>query len=328
MRIGVIGRSLAVVFVTCSCSLLAQRGGPPRRLAHPETIQLEHGSRVEFHEFASSSIQGNEPYSIFLPPGYDQKKEVNFPLVYFLHGTNNDHTSWTVERYGNIPAALDELIFQGKLPPFILVCPDGDSSFYTDFLDGSRKYEQLVVTELVKEIRGHYRVKSGRRFQAIGGTSMGGYGALKISLKFPQDYASVVGSSPIILLGSDPSQELNEAPPRMAGYFSRLLAPIYGEPFDPQHWNRNSVLALARSNPVQGLNIYFAYGTADRYNRVFPMQKGIEMLDQVLTRRKIDHSYHTFPGEGHGWSLVRAHLEEMFRFLTQTFQEGSPKTGK
>ncbi len=303
-----------------SSSSWAQRGGgPPQRIPDPQTIHLEGGSRVEFHEFSSAELGGQGEYSIFFPPAYDKETNRRFPVIYFLHGLNNDHTSWAVARYGNIPSLIENLLLEGNLPQFLMVHPKGGNSFYTDSLDGTKKTEQFIYKDLIQEVEKKFRVDTGRENRAIAGTSMGGYGALKIAMKQPELFSSVMAGSPIVLLGEDPSELVLNSPSRRAEFFVQLFKPVFGMPFDRDHWLDNSVELLARESDLKDLKVYFSYGTADRYLDAFPMEKGLQTIDQTLTERGISHVFRVFDGEPHGWVLIRDHLKEELEFLTQTF---------
>jgi len=295
-----------------------QRGGPPRRLDNPVNYTLPGGSRVEFVEFKSPSLGRKAHYSLLLPPSYFQGNQ-RFPVIYFLHGMWNDHTSWTVQRYGNIPEKLEQLMKSGRIPEFIAVHPDGENSFYTDYLDGSLQYEKMVWRDLPEEVDHRYRTRRERRYRSIGGVSMGGYGAIKIALKHPGLYASAVGFSPIVLLGDDPSRQIMNPTSRLADYLAEVLKPIYGMPFNPDHWEANSLTHLVKSVQPRGLGIFLAWGTADRYNDLFPMERGVRTLDRLLSERGIDHVFKVYEGGPHGWGLVVQHLEEVLEFLTRTF---------
>lgn len=297
---------------------LGQRGGPPRRIRDPQTIHLPGGSRVEFRNFSSTALGTQAQYSIYFPPAYDKKPDRSFPVIYLLHGMFNDHTSWAVERYGNLPSVIENLLLSGEAPQFLMVHPNGENSFYTDFADGSKKYEQYIYKDLIQEIERNFRVKIGRANRAMAGTSIGGYGALKIAMKHVEVYNSVAAGSPIILLGKDPSEMMNSSS-RMARLFSSLFTQVFGTPFDRNHWKENSVEVLAHTGDFKDLNIYFAYGTADRYKDAFPMERSIQTIHRILTERGISHVFQIYEGEPHGWELLRNHIKEVLQFLTQTF---------
>jgi enterochelin esterase family protein len=294
------------------------RGG--RRRVDLSPVRLAGGSRVEFKSFESKALAMEAGYSIFLPPSYDREPERKYPAIYFLHGLNNDRTSWTVDRYGRIHEKLEAMMLDQDIPQFLMVHPDGGNSFYCDYADGSRKYEEFITRDMIELLEREYRAKKGRENRAIGGTSMGGYGALKIAMKFPHLYASAAGHSPIIFLGSSPldvPEEMKSS--RYYRFFESILLPIFGDPFQQGLWDENNPLLLARRGNLSDLNIYFDYGTADRYNSSIHLDRGVQELHRVLTDAGVVHSYREHPGEPHGWALVAAHLGESLAFLCQTF---------
>ena len=306
-------------FGTLTSPQAAQRGGPPRRIPNPETILLAGGSRVEFREFSSQALGREIRYSIFVPPSYRRQPRRKFPVIYFLHGMFNDDTSWCVDRYGNLPLAIERMVLEGKVPEFLMVHPQGENSFYTDLADGSQKFEEYIRRDLIEEVERSFRVRRRRSARAIGGTSMGGYGALKIAIKYPQLYASAAAGSPIVLLGNDPTVHWAESSSRRGRFFSELFANVFGDPIDREHWKNNSLGELARKAVVGDLRILLIYGTADRYNGLIPMEKGIRTLKKILSERGVAVQLEILENEPHGWNLVAGHLQETVEFLTRTF---------
>jgi S-formylglutathione hydrolase FrmB len=295
------------------------RGG--RRRVDLAPINLPGGAVVNFSSFESRSLGIQASYSIFLPPSFHSEPTRKYPAIYFLHGLNNDRSSWTVARYGNLHEKLEAMMLDQQVPEFLMVHPDGGNSFYCDYVDGSRKYEQYVTQDLIGHLEKNYRAKEGRANRAIGGTSMGAYGALKIAMKFPNRYASVVGHSPIIFLGDNPLDVPEEMKTRRYyRFFESILRPIFGDPLQQDLWDANNPLLLAQRGNLSKLNIFFDYGTADRYNQSIQLGQGVKELHRVLTEAGVVHSFHEYAGEPHGWMLVAAHLKESLPFLCQTFQ--------
>jgi S-formylglutathione hydrolase FrmB len=293
-----------------------------RRRSDLSPISLPGGSVVEFKSFDSTCLGMQEHYSIFLPPSFSKNPSRTFPVVYFLHGLNNDETSWTVERYGHVQNSLEQRMISGKLPEFIMVHPRGDNSFYCNYLDGSKRYEDLVADELVTYMEHNYRASKGRENRAIAGTSMGGYGALKIAMKYPDRYAAVVGQSPILFPGANPlaaSEEMKSS--RFYSFFVNMMTPIFGDPIRQDIWDANNPLVLAKSRKLDKLKIYFDYGTDDRYIPLVHLDEGAKDLDRILTESNVPHTFKIHPGEPHGWALIAAHLEETLPFLSQTFKK-------
>jgi S-formylglutathione hydrolase FrmB len=293
-----------------------------RRRTDLSPISLPGGSVIEFKSFQSRSLGMEEHYSVFLPPSFSKNPARTFPVVYFLHGLNNDETSWTVERYGHVQNSLEQMMISGKVPEFIMVHPRGDNSFYCNYLDGTRRYEDLVADELITYMENNYRASKGRENRAIAGTSMGGYGALKIAMKYPDRYAAVVGQSPILFPGDNPlaaSEEMKVS--RFYSFFVNMMKPIFGDPIRQDIWDANNPLVLAKSRKLDGLKIYFDYGTDDRYIPLVHLDEGAKALDRILTESNVPHTFRIHPGEPHGWALIAAHLEETIPFLSQTFKK-------
>jgi S-formylglutathione hydrolase FrmB len=293
-----------------------------RRRTDLSPISLPGGSAIEFKSFDSQCLGTPERYSVYLPPSFAKTPTRTYPVVYFLHGLNNDETSWTVERYGHIQNTVEQMILSGKLPEFIMVHPRGDNGFYCNYIDGSKRYEDLVTQELVAYMEANYRAQKGRENRAIAGTSMGGYGALKIAMKYPDRYGAVVAQSPILFPGANPlelSEDVKSS--RFYSFFVNMLKPIFGDPIRQELWDANNPLVLAKSQKLNGLKIYFDYGTDDRYIPMTHLDEGNKGLDQQLTDARVPHVFRVHPGEPHGWALIAAHLDETLPFLCQTFKK-------
>jgi S-formylglutathione hydrolase FrmB len=300
---------------------LAAQFDEDRRRGDLSPLTLPGGSVVEFKTFDSATVGAPEPYSIFLPPSFAKNPNRTYPVVYFLHGLNNDHTSWTVERYGHLQEKVEQMIISGKIPEIIMVHPWGSNSFYCNYADGSKRFEDLVDEELVAYMESHYRAKKGRENRAIGGTSMGGYGALKIAMKHPDRYAAAAGISPIIFLGKNPLDVPDSVrTSRYYQFFVSILKPILGDPIQQDLWDTNNPLVLAKSGKLNQLKIYFDYGTEDRYIPVIHLDEGANTLDRDLTAAGVSHTMKIYAGEPHGWALVAAHLDVSLPFLCQSFK--------
>jgi S-formylglutathione hydrolase FrmB len=314
--------AIVIIMIPFVIQLTRGQFNDERRRADLSPISLPGGSVIEFKSFDSKCIGAAERYSVFLPPSFSKDASRTYPVVYFLHGLNNDETSWTVERYGHFQNTLEQMMISGKLPEFIMVHPRGDSSFYCNYIDGSKRYEDLVTQELLAFMETNYRARKGRENRSIAGTSMGGYGALKIAMKYPDRYAAAVGQSPIIFPGSNPlalSEEVKTS--RFYSFFINMLNPIFGDPLRQDLWDANNPLVLAQKQKLDGLKIYFDYGTDDRYIPMVHLDEGSKALDRILTDSNVPHTFKIRPGEPHGWQLIAAHLDETLPFLSQTFRK-------
>ncbi len=288
--------------------------------ASREPIDLPSGSRIEFRVMPSAALGRDVGYSIFFPPSYAGSQD-RYPVVYFLHGLFNDHTSWSMDHSGDIPARVEKLMVEGTIPEMVLVFPDGGKSFYTNYLDKSADYEDFIVEDVPAHIESQFRVIAERESRALAGTSMGGYGALKIAMRFPDRYVAVAAHSPIVFPIKNPLDVPPEARTgRYYEYLSGIFRTVYGDPFDQAYFDAHNPIELAGAEGLSSLSIYFDYGTADRYNRSVGLGMGLQKLDKSLTAHGVEHTFVTHEGEPHGWELVYSHIEDSLGFLSAAME--------
>ena len=144
------------------------------------------GSSVE--RFSASSLPDPADVLVLLPPSYASAPGRRYPVLYFLHDGYGD--ARTLLRRG-VAASLHERMADGRLPEFLVVAPGAEGSWFSDFYDGSRRYEKFLAEDLPRQIAARYRVRDGAASRAITGISMGGYGAFKIALRHPGLYGAV-----------------------------------------------------------------------------------------------------------------------------------------
>lgn len=170
----------------------------------------------------SGALGGDLKFTIYLPDGYKDSIS-RYPVVYLLHGAGGDENEWA--RKGGAVETLDGLIKRGLIRPVIAVMPTaGTDSWWADGADA--KAETAVMTELMPFVEGKYRTLTERNGRAIAGLSMGGYGALNLSLRYPAKFCAAGIISPAIY---DPLPPETSAS-RRAAQFMR------NGKFDPDTW--------------------------------------------------------------------------------------------
>jgi S-formylglutathione hydrolase FrmB len=127
-----------------------------------------------------------------LPVGYDADRERRWPVAYFLAGTMNTYASFNAVVHG---------VELSKSFPAIIVSPNGDSGYWSDWYNGGAfgppEYETYVIEQLIPLIDHHFRTIPERSQRAVAGVSMGGYGSMMFAARHPDlfaDAASISGA--------------------------------------------------------------------------------------------------------------------------------------
>jgi S-formylglutathione hydrolase FrmB len=113
------------------------------------------------------------------------KRAPKYRTLYLLHGHSDDHTAW--QRYTSIERYAEDLHLAVVMPAVHL-------SFYNDMAHG-QKYWQFISEEVPMLVRGLFSLSSRREDNFVAGLSMGGYGAFKLALTYPERFAAAASLS-------------------------------------------------------------------------------------------------------------------------------------
>jgi len=283
---------------------------------------------VEYITFYSDALNSYRSVNIYLPEGYDPNGNIDYPAVYFLHGGGYDHNS-----YPFMYDILDTLIGQGTIDPFIVVKPDGncyssfpyDGGYYTNTeLFGD--FEDYIVIDLIAYIDSNYRTDPDNR--GFMGHSIGGYGCMKLALKFPDSFIAVASHGgtpdlntalsvyrPLVMAEAGGSPPYSYSPDNgiftlltfgWSGAFTPNLGnpPYYVDfPLNDQgdiidtvvtRWAPHNPAHLAAGLPPgHGLSIYFDCGLYDQYE-CLPMNRAFA---ESLITSGVSYVYYEYPGD-------------------------------
>jgi len=256
---------------------------------------------VEHKGYHSAAMAKQIGYNIYLPAGY-QTGTHRYPVVYWLHGRNNTEIS-----DGYPVQYLADGIASGKLPPMILVYASGGSQTnYCDSYDGKYLAETTVIKELIPYIDKNYRTIASRGGRALQGMSMGGFGAMRLALKYPDLFSSVVAFA-----GGYRWPEDMDVNPH----------PSYAEMFnnDKEIFRANHPETWARRNAakIRGkLSIQIYVGNQD------PGLAGNRRMHTLLDELEIQHGYHEFEGVAHNLKLLATKVTtENFEIAVRSFDK-------
>lgn len=161
-------------------------------MAAPATAQVS-VEKVRVHSPAiAGNLEGNSAEReviVVLPSGYARDTNRRYPVVYFLHGFMA-----TAAKYDGFIGFADALGDRDM----ILVVPDsytkqGGAMYSSSSTVGD--FESFIARDLVSYIDGHYRTIARREGRGLSGHSMGGYGTLKIGMKYPGVFSSLYAMS-------------------------------------------------------------------------------------------------------------------------------------
>lgn len=152
--------------------------------------------RAECSVIKSQILGGPVRYCAYLPASFDQDKTRRYPVLYFLHGLGDNEQSllnfsgWDV---------VSELRSQGKVGDFVILAPSAGHTFYINSASGKVRYEDFLLKEFMPQMEKKYRAVGTRATRGVTGISMGGYGALRLAFKYPNEFAAVSAQMPALI---------------------------------------------------------------------------------------------------------------------------------
>jgi S-formylglutathione hydrolase FrmB len=157
-----------------------------------------------------ASLAGNlvgdsadRPLSLYLPPTYAKAAGRRYPTIYLLHGYQGSYKQWMAGgKEWNIRDVMDKLIRSGRVQEMIIAMPDGNNNYGGSFYCNSvtaGNWEDYLTHDLVTFVDANYRTIRQAASRGIAGHSMGGYGAIRVGMKYPEVFGAVYGLSPACL---------------------------------------------------------------------------------------------------------------------------------
>ncbi len=231
----------------------------------------------------SRALRGATTYSLILP---DPLKAGPGPyhVLLQLHGMHDDHSAWLEKaRLWNYVERL----------PLIVVLPSGGNFWWSNFRTApaagrpgpafALDYEDYLMADLWPHIQANFPVRPAARW-AIGGLSMGGFGAIRLGLKYPAHFCSIFAHSSVLPSAADLADWLP------------VLAPEARADMDPYRWaDARTADDLPRLGFDCGLDDYLL-----PQNRRFHAH---------LESRGLPHTYAEHPG-AHTWDYWDLHVQQ------------------
>jgi predicted peptidase len=116
-------------------------------------------------------------YLLYLPDGYENDKEMEYPFILFLHGGGEKGDDLNKVKRNGPPKVLDN----DKDFPFIVVSPQ---------CPGDERWTAYKLNALLEGLVEKYRIDKDRIY--LTGLSMGGYGTWDLASNYPHWFAAIV----------------------------------------------------------------------------------------------------------------------------------------
>ena len=252
-------------------------------------------------EFSSNALDRKWSYAVYLPSGYESPT-LRYPVLYLLHGNGGSQLDWV--NAGHIQKTADALIAAGDMPPAIIVMPDAGTTW---FVDRKEKMETAVIRDLLPDVERNFRTVTTREGRLIAGLSMGGFGAMRFALKYPELFAAAALLSPAIY---EPEPPENSSARRVGVFGAADYDARVWKSFNyPSLWDAY----LAKRMPVP---MYINSGDDDE----FFIEGDATRFYELLRRNKQPAELRIVDG-AHAWpvweSTIGDAMRYMFRYSTR-----------
>lgn len=243
----------------------------------------QHGARVEHMAIQSQAVGRELGINVVVPAKLPEPRGKR-PLLVFLHGHGGSDGTFV----GN-EAVYEGLAKLGRRAPIVAFPDGGEHSYWHDRAEGA--WGRYVMREVIPAVERRFGTDPHRI--AIGGISMGGFGAYDLALDHPHRFCAVGGHSPALWF------EAGETAP---GAFQ-----------GPADFARNDVVGAVEADPdaFGSMRVWNDYGSEDPF-RVYD-----EGFVEAMAASDSDFTTHSWPG-GHDNGYWNAHWARYLRFYANS----------
>ena len=249
---------------------------------------------LRFLNFRGEALGSRGDVLIFTPPGIEPSS--NLPLLLLLHGVYGCQWNWWLN--GDIDTIATEMLRDGTTGPMIIAMPSdglwGDGSGYVPHAHAN--YEKWIVDDIPGCLRELFPQLHSGKF-LLAGLSMGGYGALRLGMKYASRVQGISAHSSITAVTQ--LSQFIPFPPKAFQYAGEVDT-------DLLHW--------AKVNHDKLPPIRFDCGTED------PLIEANRELHHALTQLHVPHIYQEFPGT-HDWPYWTQHVRDTLAFCKRVLSD-------
>lgn len=287
--------------------------------------------QIRQFDIPSSNFRAPVPLIAFVPIG--ETPRGGWPLVVLLHGFGGDEGDWS--ELGRADETYQALLSAKEIRPAVIAMPGMGSNWFVDAerQDGIQA-ERAMMSDVLPFLRKKLGISREARDVGIVGNSMGGYGALRFGIKYPDVFGRVAALSPAIWQNV-PADELDLPPERInllieSTYFHTspdgsvtggIVLPnpgphfntAFGEPFNARRFNELNPFTLLAKRIADGSDLPAIYvSVSDDDSHL--LWRGAISLFETMKAGNRPISFRITGGD-HTWDVWRAALPDALRFV-------------
>jgi len=250
--------------------------------------------RLRFLNFRGEALESRGDVLVFSPAGMESLDRV--PLLLLLHGVYGCQWNWWLN--GDLNTTAMKMLGEGTTVPMVIAMPSdglwGDGSGYVPHAHAN--YEKWIVDDIPRCLRELFPQLSHEK-SLIAGLSMGGYGALRLGMKYASQVHGISAHSSVTAVTQLPQ-------------FIPFPAKVFQYAGDAD----TNLLHWAKANHDKLPPIRFDCGTED------PLIGANRQLHAALTEMRVPHVYEEFPG-GHDWQYWSQHIRDTLAFCKRVLSD-------
>lgn len=238
----------------------------------------------------TNNLKGRGDICVFVPP---EENSTNLPLVILLHGVYG--SAWVWSQKGGVHKTALKMIHDKEIPPMVIAMPSdglwGDGSGYLPH--NQKDFEKWIVEDVPNAVIENIASVTQNSDLFISGLSMGGFGALRLGIKYANKFKAISAHSSITDL-----KQMN------------LFVEEALENYLQEDETENSVWEIVRKHSKRLPRIRFDCGKADE------LIEANQNLHEQFKTASIPHKYEEFEG-GHEWPYWQKQVKKSLLFFTE-----------
>lgn len=269
----------------------------------PSFLTRRGGSKLmQTVELRSEALGRPASYALLPAPELPGVDPQQLPTVLLLHGMGGNHLE--LDRHGLSPVFHASML-AGTLPPLHIIAPDGKRGFYLNWHDGSNRWEDHIVFEVLPHAEAQLDLgQLPRERLQVAGCSMGGIGALFIGLRHPQRFGAVASLSGPIMNEAQSHHFVSTSWISKIAPLNRIFGQVSDRAFFESH---NPYCIVDQRAPEMGQRLFVAAASGDRER----IRGTAEQFHRHLEQRDVPHHWEIFEGN-HSWVSWGPVLERAF----------------